>query len=321
MVKKIIIDTDPGVDDSLAIFVALNSPELDVLGLTTVFGNAITSTCTENALRLLEIAKRTEVPVAEGAHLPLNGNLRGAASFVHGENGQGNVELKPPANKTLEIDAVTFLKNQIEVHPNEITLVPVGPLTNIANLLTNHPGIDSKIKEIVLMGGNAQSPGNATPTAEANILNDPEAADVVFSAQCEITMVGLDVTNNVFMSEEQVNKLGSFENEKSKHISKINPFYFNFLKEFFQDNGMPIHDSSAVTYLVHPEYFETLCCPIKVETEGISRGKTWMGMGISDNEEGLGERLKPWENRRKVNICIGVDSQKVISFITERMSS
>ncbi len=321
MVKKIIIDTDPGVDDSLAIFVALNSPELDVLGLTTVFGNAITSTCTENALRLLEIAKRTEVPVAEGAHLPLNGNLRGAASFVHGENGQGNVELKPPANKTLEIDAVTFLKNQIEVQPNEITLVPVGPLTNIANLLTNHPGIDSKIKEIVLMGGNAQSPGNATPTAEANILNDPEAADIVFSAQCEITMVGLDVTNNVFMSEEQVNKLGSFENEKSKHISKINPFYFNFLKEFFQDNGMPIHDSSAVTYLVHPEYFETLCCPIKVETEGISRGKTWMGMGISDNEEGLGERLKPWENRRKVNICIGVDSQKVISFITERMSS
>ena len=321
MVKKIIIDTDPGVDDSLAIFVALNSPELDVLGLTTVFGNAITSTCTENALRLLEIAKRTEVPVAEGAHLPLNGNLRGAASFVHGENGQGNVELKPPANKTLEIDAVTFLKNQIEVQPNEITLVPVGPLTNIANLLTNHPGIDSKIKEIVLMGGNAQSPGNATPTAEANILNDPEAADVVFSAQCEITMVGLDVTNNVFMSEEQVNKLGSFENEKSKHISKINPFYFNFLKEFFQDNGMPIHDSSAVTYLVHPEYFETLCCPIKVETEGISRGKTWMGMGISDNEEGLGERLKPWENRRKINICIGVDSQKVISFITERMSS
>ena len=321
MVKKIIIDTDPGVDDSLAIFVALNSPELDVLGLTTVFGNATTSTCTENALRLLEISKRTDIPVAEGAHLPLNGNLRGAASFVHGENGQGNVELKPPTNKTLEIDAVAFLKNQIEVHPNEITLVPVGPLTNIANLLTTHPGIDSKIKEIILMGGNAQSPGNATPTAEANILNDPEAADIVFSAQCEITMVGLDVTNNVFMSEEQVNKLGSFENEKSKHISKINPFYFNFLKEFFQDNGMPIHDSSAVTYLVHPEYFETLCCPIKVETEGISRGKTWMGMGISDNEEGLGERLKPWENRRKVNICIGVDSQKVISFITERMSS
>ena len=171
------------------------------------------------------------------------------------------------------------------------------------------------------MGGNAQSPGNATPTAEANILNDPEAADIVFSAQCEITMVGLDVTNNVFMNEEQVVTLGSFDNDKSKHIGKINPFYFNFLKDFFQENGMPIHDSSAITYLVHPEYFETLCYPIKVETEGISRGKTWMGMGISDNEEGLGERLKPWENRRKVNICIGVDSQKVISFITERMSN
>jgi len=321
LVKKIVIDTDPGVDDSLAIFVALNSPELEVLGLTTIFGNAVTATCTENALRLLEIAKRTDVPVIEGAEVPLNGNFRGAASFVHGDNGQGNATLSSPVTKPLDIDAVTFLKEIIETNPNEITLVPVGPLTNIANLLTIHEGIDSKIKEIVLMGGNAQSPGNATPTAEANILNDPEAADIVFSAQCEITMVGLDVTNDVFMNEEQVVTLGSFDNDKSKHIGKINPFYFDFLKDFFQDNGMPVHDSSAITYLVHPEYFETLNHPIKVETEGISRGKTWMGMGISDNEEGLGERLKPWENRKKVNICIGVDSQKVISFITERMSS
>jgi len=258
MVKKIIIDTDPGVDDSLAIFVALNSPELEVLGLTTIFGNAVTTTCTENALRLLEIAERTDIPVAEGAHIPLNGNFRGAATFVHGDNGQGNAELPLPTTKSLEIDAVAFLKETIETHPNEITLVPVGPLTNIANLLTQHPGVDKKIKEIVLMGGNAQTPGNATPTAEANILNDPEAADIVFSAQCEITMVGLDVTNNVFMSEEQVNTLGSFNNAKSKHINKINPFYFSFLKNFFEENGMPIHDSSAVTYLVHPEYFETI---------------------------------------------------------------
>ena len=321
MVKKIVIDTDPGVDDSLAIFVALNSPELEVLGLTTIFGNAVTTTCTENALRLLEIAERTDVPVIEGAKVPINGNFRGAASFVHGDNGQGNATLSSPVTKPLDVDAVTFFKEIIESNPNEITLVPVGPLTNIANLLTIHEGIDSKIKEIVLMGGNAQSPGNATPTAEANILNDPEAADIVFSAQCEITMVGLDVTNNVFMNEEQVVTLGSFDNDKSKHIGKINPFYFDFLKDFFQDNGMPVHDSSAITYLVHPEYFETLSYPIKVETKGISRGKTWMGIGISDNEEGLGERLKPWKNRRKVNICIGVDSQKVISFITERMSS
>ena len=321
MVKKIVIDTDPGVDDSLAIFVALNSPELEILGLTTIFGNAVTTTCTENALRLLEIAERTDIPVAEGAHVPLNGNLRGAAGFVHGDNGQGNVELPLPTTKSLEIDSVTFLKETIETYPNEVSLVPVGPLTNIANLLINHPGIDTKIKEIVLMGGNAQSSGNATPTAEANILNDPEAADIVFSAQCEITMVGLDVTNNVFMSEEQVNMIGSFDNLKSKHIGKINPFYFNFLKNFFEENGMPIHDSSAIAYLVHPEYFETINHPIKVETLGISRGKTWMGMGTSDNEEGPGGRLKPWENRRKINICVDVDSDKVISFITERISN
>ena len=320
MVKKIIIDTDPGIDDSLAIFIALNSPELEVLGLTTIFGNAITKTCTENALRLLEIAKRIDIPVAEGAHAPLNGNFRGAATFVHGDDGQGNAKLPLPTTQALKIDAVTFLNETIENNPNEITLVPVGPLTNIANLLTKHPGIDAKIKEIVLMGGNARSPGNATPTAEANILNDPEAADIVFSAQCKVTMVGLDVTNNVFMNEEQVNTIGSFDNAKSKHINKINPFYFNFLKNFFEEEGMPIHDSSAVTYLVHPEYFETIQHPIKVETLGISRGKTWMGMGISDNEEGLGERLKPWENRRKTNICVNVNTKKVIAFITERIS-
>tara|TARA_B100001564_G_C20117119_1_gene436265 strand:- start:157 stop:528 length:372 start_codon:yes stop_codon:yes gene_type:complete len=123
------------------------------------------------------------------------------------------------------------------------------------------------------------------------------------------------------MNEEQVKTIGSFNNAKSKHINKINPFYFNFLKNFFEENGMPIHDSSAIAYLVHPEYFETIQHPIKVETLGISRGKTWMGMGISDNEEGLGERLKPWENRTKANICINVDSGKVISFITQRISN
>ena len=114
MVKKIIIDTDPGVDDSLAIFVALNSPELEVLGLTTVFGNAVTTTCTENALRLLEIAQRTDVPVIEGAKVPLNGISRGAASFVHGDNGQGNAALSLPVTKPLDIDAVTFLKEIID---------------------------------------------------------------------------------------------------------------------------------------------------------------------------------------------------------------
>lgn len=321
MTKKIIIDTDPGVDDSLAIFIALNSPELEVLGLTTIFGNAITTTCTKNALRLLEIADRSYIPVYEGAHKPLNGKFRGAATFVHGDNGQGNVELFEPITKAKKESAVDFLKTMIDLYPNEITIVPVGPLTNIATLLSSHKGIDSKIKEIVLMGGNAQVAGNATPTAEANILNDPEAADIVFAAQCKITMVGLDVTNEVFMNEDQVNKIGSFENAKSQHIGKINPFYFNFLQDFTKKKGMPIHDSSAITYLVHPEYFETIQNPIKVETLGISRGKTWMGSGNKDNEEGTGERLKPWKNRQNVNVCIGVEGQKVISFITERISN
>ena len=320
MVKKIIIDTDPGIDDSLAIFYALNSPELEVLGLTTIFGNAHTSTCTINALKLLEIANADHIPVCEGASVPLNGNFRGPASFVHGDDGQGNSYQDAPSKQKEELSAVEFLKQSIDKNPGEITLVPIGPLTNIAQLLIDNPGIDSKNNEIVLMGGNAVSEGNATPTAEANILNDPEAADIVFSSNCLVTMVGLDVTNKVFMNKDEIETLYSFDNPKSKHLEKITPFYYNFLKVFFEKDGMPIHDSSAITYLLKPEFFTVIQHPIKVETEGISRGKTWMALGSSNIEEWQSERLKPWAGRNPVNICIDVDVQKVIKFIIERNS-
>jgi len=320
MVKKIIIDTDPGIDDSLAIFYALNSPELEILGLTTIFGNAHTSTCTINALKLLEVADAIQIPVYEGASVPLNGKFRGPASFVHGDDGQGNSFQEKPKKKQETLSAVEFLKKTINENPGEITLVPIGPLTNIAQLLTENLGIDAKIKEIVLMGGNAVSEGNATPTAEANILNDPEAADIVFSAKCLVTMVGLDVTNKVFMQRDEIETLYSFDNPKSKHLEKITPFYHNFLKVFFDKDGIPIHDSTAITYLLKPEFFTVIKHPIKVETEGFSRGKTWMAFGSSNIEDWQSERLKPWAGRNKINICIDVDHQKVIDFIIERNS-
>ena len=170
------------------------------------------------------------------------------------------------------------------------------------------------------MGGNAISEGNATPTAEANIINDPEAADLVFSANCKISMVGLDVTNKVFMSKEDIDTICQFDDPRSQHLKKIIPFYYEFLSSFFGKEGMPTHDSSAITYLLDRSLFSTLNHPIKVETEGISRGKTWMGTGISRNEGGLSERLKPWEGRKNVNVCVDVDAEKVISLILERLS-
>ena len=320
MPRKIIIDTDPGIDDSMAIFYALNSPEIELLGLTTIFGNASTEICTTNALRLLEIAGRSDIPVYRGAEKPISSELRGSPDFVHGPDGQGDSNLSPPKTSVQDETALEFLHKTIRDNPGEVTLVPIGPLTNIAELFIHDSSIEQDIKEIILMGGNAISEGNATPTAEANIINDPEAADIVFSANCEISMVGLDVTNKVFMSKEEINILCQFNDPRSEHLKKIIPFYYDFLSSFFGLEGMPTHDSSAITYLLDRSLFSTLNYPIKVETEGISRGKTWMGMGISRNEGGLSERLKPWEGRKNVNVCVDVDAEKVISLILERLS-
>lgn len=320
MPRKIIIDTDPGIDDSMAIFYALNSPEIELLGLTTIFGNASTETCTTNALRLLEIAGRSDIPVHKGAEKPISSERRGSPEFVHGLDGQGNSNLSPPKTSVQSQTALEFLHKTIRHNPGEVTLVPIGPLTNIAELFIHDSTIDQDIKEIILMGGNAISEGNATPTAEANIINDPEAADIVFSANCEISMVGLEVTNKVFMTKDEINILCQFDDPRSEHLKKIIPFYYDFLSSFFEKEGMPTHDSSAITYLIDRSLFRTLNYPIKVETEGISRGKTWMGMGISRNEGGPSERLKPWEGRKNVNVCVDVDAEKVISLILDRLS-
>tara|TARA_B100000029_G_scaffold515767_1_gene624558 strand:- start:1731 stop:2717 length:987 start_codon:yes stop_codon:yes gene_type:complete len=315
MSQKIIIDTDPGIDDTMAIFFALNSPEIDVLGLTTVYGNTSTEKGTINALRILEIASRTDIPVYAGAIKPLESEYTGKGEFVHGHDGQGNTNLELPKTKTSTGLAVDFLENAIKENPGEIILVPIGPLTNIAELLTRNPKIAKDIKEIILMGGNALSQGNASPSAEANIRNDPEAADIVFSADCEISMVGLDVTNQVFMDMGDIDKIVNFDSPQARHLKRIFPFYVNFLSEFFGKEGMPTHDSSAIAYLIDRSLFETIQYPIVVETLGISRGKTWMGTGMDKTND------NPWKNRRDVNICIEVDSEKVIELIKERVGS
>jgi uridine nucleosidase len=180
MPRKVIIDTDPGVDDTMAIYFALKSPELELIGLTTIFGNVTTELATTNALRLMEIAGRTDIPVAKGSDDPIAVPYSGAVPFVHGDDGQGNVHLPPPTTQAVDQSAAQFIVEQIMSQPGEVTLIPVGPLTNIALALRLEPRIAQNVKEVVVMGGNALGPGNASPAAEANIRNDPEAADVVF---------------------------------------------------------------------------------------------------------------------------------------------
>ncbi len=153
--RKILIDTDPGIDDAMAIFFALAAPELDVVGLTTVFGNVDTALCTENALRLLEIADRCDIPVAAGATRPLAMPYRGPADFVHGKDGQGNANLAAPTTRPIAVDAVRFIIDTVMSAPGEITLVPLGPLTNVALAMLIEPRVTANLAGIVLMGGNA----------------------------------------------------------------------------------------------------------------------------------------------------------------------
>ena len=157
MAEKVIIDTDPGIDDSMAIFYALNSPEIELLALTTIFGNSSTEICTTNALRLLEIAGRSDIPVYKGAEKPIQSERRGSPDFVHGPDGQGDSNLPPPKTSVQNETALEYLHTTIRSNPGEVTLIPIGPLTNIAELLVHDSSIDQDIKEIILMGGNAIS--------------------------------------------------------------------------------------------------------------------------------------------------------------------
>ncbi|MCY3832110.1 MAG: nucleoside hydrolase [Chloroflexi bacterium] len=311
MPRKIIIDTDPGVDDTMAIFLALCSPELDVIGLTTIFGNVHTELATKNALRLLEIAGRADIPVAAGAVDALTGPFEGPVPTVHGADGQGDVFLPDPAGSAIELSAAQFIIEQLRANPGEITLAPVGPLSNIALALRLEPRIAEWVDEVVLMGGNALVPGNASPAGEANIRNDPEAADLVFGAQWQVTMVGLDVTLRVHMGPEQIADYATHGNPMSDHITRILPHYRNYFESNYDAEGIFVHDSSAIAYLLDPSLFSVRRWPIRVGTQGLGRGKTWPATG--------GRLLPAWESRPPVNVCVGVEGDKVVALAAERL--
>jgi len=311
MPGKIIIDTDPGVDDTMAIFFALCSPELEVLGLTTIFGNVTTELATTNALRLLEIAGRADIPVAPGASAPLVGAFEGPVPAVHGSDGQGEAHLPAPAGQPLDISAAQFIVEQARAQPGQITLVPIGPLTNIALALRLEPRLADWVPEVVLMGGNALVPGNASPAGEAKIRNDPEAADPVFGAGWRGTMVGLDVTLRVQMTAADIAGYATHGNPMSPHIVRIRPHYRAYFESNYDVEGIFVHDSSAIAYLLAPELFKLRAWPLRVGRQGLGRGKTWPATG---------RRLLPaWQGRPPVQVCVGVDGPGVVALEAERL--
>jgi purine nucleosidase len=314
--RKLVIDTDPGVDDAMAIFMALASPELQVIGLTTVFGNAATDVTTVNALRLLEIAGRADIPVARGADRPIAADYLGPVPFVHGENGLGDGDFEHPSGAPVDVDAAGLIHATTASDPGAVTILALGPLTNLAVALDRHPDLAGLVDEVVLMGGNALVPGNATPVAEANINNDPEAADRVFGAGWQVTMVGLDVTHQAILDGRAIDRITGAHTAVGRALGAAIPLYRRFFETRMGIDGIYLHDTSAVAYLLEPDAFTVDTWPIRVETESFSRGKTWPNLGNTDESAPA-----PWRGRPLVRVCTGVDADRVASLVEERLTA
>jgi inosine-uridine nucleoside N-ribohydrolase len=269
---RIILDCDPGHDDAIGLVLALASPELELLGVTTVSGNQTLEKTTANAIRVLDHVGRDEVPVAAGAPRPLVRQRRVAAD-VHGETGLDGPELPPPARQPEREHAIDWIATTLTAAPSPITLVATGPLTNVALLLARHPELESKLERIVLMGG-AIGEGNVTPAAEFNIWADPEAARRVFSSGLELTMVGLDVTHRALLRQADVDRLAA-AGSAGRLVADLYGFYARFHRQRYGWDGAPVHDALALAHVVDPTLLETKHCGVIVDTgPELSRGRT-----------------------------------------------
>jgi inosine-uridine nucleoside N-ribohydrolase len=310
---KLIIDTDPGVDDALAIVTAAYHPDVELLGLTTIFGNVSTAQATLNTGYLLGLLPQP-VPVAQGADKPLTIKQHPFPEFVHGKNGFGDITVDYPSAFTpITLDAADFIIQQIEQQPGEVTLLPIGPLTNIATALKRRPEIVKKVKQVVIMGGSVNHRGNVSPVAEANIWNDPHAAQIVLSTDWPVTMVGLNVTHQTIMHESRIQALAKNSPRVCGFLAKICDHYAHFYRNTARFNGFSVHDPAAVVCLLRPDFFKTQRGQVDVICEGLATGQTMFG------PEGFPWAEPGWGIRHNVKVCTEVDKVAVLGFIEEAL--
>ena len=270
--KKIILDTDPGTDDAMALMLALNSPEIDVRAVTVVPGNVTAKQGLENALRMISLANRCDIPVAAGAQHPLFQKLI-TAEFWHGKNGLANIELPLSKCKVDPRYGPDLIIEMVHAAPHEITLVPVGPLTNIALAIEKDPSIVPLVKEVIIMGGSITG-GNVNAAAEANIYNDPEAAQIVFQAGWPLTMVGLDVGDKTLFSPKYLEQLGQTHGPVNDFIYQV-AHYLIDLSAQFGSGGTPMYDPLAVGVAIDATLVKAPPMHVDVETRGeFTRGET-----------------------------------------------
>lgn len=274
--RKIIIDTDPGQDDAVAILMALASPEeLDVLGITAVAGNVPLALTEKNARIVCELAGKTDVPVFAGCTEPLQRPLV-TAEHVHGKTGLDGPQLADPTMPLQEMHAVDFIIQTLRQEaPNAVTLVPIGPLTNIAQAFLKAPDIVERVQEIVIMGGAYFEVGNITPAAEFNIYVDPEAADIVFKSGVPLVVMPLDVTHKALTTKPRVDAFVALGTDVGRMVAEWTSFFERFDKEKYGSEGAPLHDPCTIAYLLKPDLFSGRHINVEIElTSELTRGMT-----------------------------------------------
>lgn len=280
--RKIIIDTDPGQDDAVAILLALASPELDVLAITAVAGNVPLSLTQKNARKICELAGRTDIPVYAGAVRPITRGLV-TAEHVHGRTGLDGPDLPEPSMPLQEKHAVDYLVETIMSEPDSaVTLCVLGPLTNIALAMIREPALSGRIREIVLMGGGYFEQGNVTPSAEFNIYVDPQAADVVFRSGVPIVMMPLDVTHKALTTNARVAAIRELGTPVAVATAELLDFFDRYDEEKYGTDGGPLHDPCVIAYLLKPDLFSGRQCNVQIETASeLTMGATvvdWWGI-------------------------------------------
>lgn len=303
MTHKIILDTDPGIDDAMAIFFAFQAKEIEVLGLTTVFGNVAVDMSAQNALSLVELAK-LDIPVCKGVSMPWIGPESTYAYFVHGEDGFGNINHPAPKGSLDPRSSAEFIVEMARKYPGEITICAVGPLGNLALALRLEPELPSLIKAVNIMGGAAFVPGNVTPLAEANIWNDAHAADIVFSAGWEINMFGLDVTYDVPFTPTFMQSLAKANPLLGGFVEEASKFYTQFYSQGKDSEECFFHDAFPIAYIMQAQLFEMTTGNMRIGTDELDRGQT----GFAP----IGSTQSPlWLNSHKVNVATAVDHDKL----------
>ena len=301
----VIIDTDPGHDDAIALMMAMASPELDIRGLTIVAGNNTIANTTNNALRLLEHFG-VSIPVYRGAEKPLI-QAQAVAAHIHGRSGMDGTSLPERCSGQSEaINAIEFMENELKASSERIKLIAIGPLTNIATLLVAAPEVKDKIDEIIIMGGAAQG-GNRTPSAEFNIWQDPEAAHIVFSAGIPLIMCGLDVTYKSCLDKSDRTEIAALGNKAGKLADEILTFYGAAVAE----HGLPayaIHDAVAVAKVLKPELFRSAMYNVVIDLDG----KYTRGCTVTDLDDVV-------KGHKNVEVVLDVDRPAFVRFLIDSL--